>query len=226
MAIAIQRAPRLRDQVYQAVRQMLRDGTFHDFRIAEETLADRLQVSRTPIREALFQLCREGVLEDTGRGYRVPALTADDVRQIMQLRRLIEPAIAGAIIAKRDDILAAGLRDAVAAEARALDSSMSTAFIAANARFRDLFLSGADNRRMTQMMETIDDQVGRLRQQTLGPVENRKQTLEAHRAFIHALDMGDKESAERATHQLLDAAGAYYDRMWHGTETQVLAQAN
>jgi DNA-binding GntR family transcriptional regulator len=220
MTVLIQRAPRLRDQVYEAVRQMLRDGSFSDAPLTEEALAERLQVSRTPIREALFQLCREGVLEDAGRGYRTPTLTGDDVREIMQLRRLIEPAIARAIVKREDEQLIAALREAVATEARTSKDKNAAAFIAANARFRELFLSGAENRRMTQMMGTIDDQVARLRQQTLGPIENRQQALAAHRKFIDALGKSDADGAEKATHQLLDAAGAYYERIWRGAVSE------
>jgi DNA-binding GntR family transcriptional regulator len=70
------------------------------------------------------------------------------------------------------------------------------------------------------MMGTIDDQVARLRQQTLGPIENRQQALAAHRKFIDALGKSDADGAEKATHQLLDAAGAYYERIWRGAVSE------
>ncbi len=214
MTMALQRAPKLRDQVYQAVRTMLREGTFPESGLAEEDLAELLKVSRTPIREALFQLCREGVLEDAGRGYRVPEPTVEDVTEIMQLRRLIEPAIARSIVLGKDETLIANFRDAVGAEQKAVEIPDARAFIAANARFRANFLSGSGSRRITQVMQTIDDQVARLRQRTLGPVENRKATLDCHLAFLEALMRGDEDGAERAVHRLLDAAGAYYALTW------------
>ena len=193
---------------------MLRDGTFPDAGLAEEDLADQLQVSRTPIREALFQLCREGVLEDTGRGYRMPEPTADDVREIMQLRRLVEPAIAQTIVAAREPALVIAFQEAVAQEAKAINKPDAKAFIAANAKFRSHFLSGGGNRRITQLMETVDDQVARLRQRTLGPIPNRQITLDCHRAFLDALALGDKRAAENAINRLLDAAEAYYKLIW------------
>ena len=70
-------------------------------------------------------------LEDAGRGYRTPTLTGDDVREIMQLRRLIEPAIARVIVKRGDEQLIAALRDAVAIEARTSKDKNAAAFIAA-----------------------------------------------------------------------------------------------
>ncbi len=60
----------LRDQVYASL-ELIRGGHFPAAGAVEQDLAAQLKVSRTPLREALFQLCREGMLEDIGRGYRV-----------------------------------------------------------------------------------------------------------------------------------------------------------
>jgi DNA-binding GntR family transcriptional regulator len=208
-----QRAPRLRDQVYQTLRAMLRDGSYPETRLVEEELAIQLNVSRTPVREALFQLCREGVLEDTGRGYRRPELSAQDVQEIADLRRLLEPAMARAVVARTTPATLAEFAAVIAREAAAVEADPA-GFIAANAAFRVLFLESCGNRRLAQMMQIFDDQIARLRQATLGPLENRRVTLAAHRRFLAGLEAADAEAAAGAILDLLAAATRYYASVW------------
>ncbi|HLS10456.1 GntR family transcriptional regulator, partial [Lentibacillus sp.] len=59
-------------------------------RLTEEFLADKLQLSRTPIREALKQLESEGLTSSMKRGVRVRHYTKEDIKQIYDLRTLIE----------------------------------------------------------------------------------------------------------------------------------------
>jgi DNA-binding GntR family transcriptional regulator len=209
-----QRSARLRDQVYAAVRAMLRDGTYPENRLAEEQLALQLQVSRTPVREALFQLCREGVLEDTGRGYRRPELTVQDVREIVELRRLLEPAMARTVAAEASEAVRSDFRSIVGQEEAAARSSDPAPFIQANAAFRQLFLTACGNRRIEQIMQMFDDQIAQLRQVTLRPVENRLATLASHGRFLTALGTKDGEMAADAMLELLNAASLYYDTIW------------
>ena len=79
---AITRVP-LRDQVHHAiVDRILRDELRPGARISDTALARELGVSRTPIREALLRLEREGFLEaDIGRGFFVKPLSVREVRE-------------------------------------------------------------------------------------------------------------------------------------------------
>jgi DNA-binding GntR family transcriptional regulator len=73
----------LRDQVYQAILDRVHRGDLQPgTRVKDTTLASQLGVSRTPIREALLQLTREGVLQaDMGRGFRVGRLDPKEMRE-------------------------------------------------------------------------------------------------------------------------------------------------
>ena len=79
----ITRVP-LRDQVHHAVvDRILRDELRPGARISDTALARELGVSRTPIREALLRLEREGFLEaDVGRGFFVKPLSVREVREV------------------------------------------------------------------------------------------------------------------------------------------------
>lgn len=81
--MTITRAP-LREKVHAVlVRRILRDDLKPSSRLSDSTLAEELGVSRTPVREALVRLEREGFLEsDPGRGFFVKPLSAAEVRDI------------------------------------------------------------------------------------------------------------------------------------------------
>ena len=86
---------RLRDQVYNSFHEELKAGTLKPGeRLNELALAKRYGVSRTPVREALFQLAREGLLVSDERSFRLPTDTLDDLRDRIEVHMLIDPAVA------------------------------------------------------------------------------------------------------------------------------------
>jgi DNA-binding GntR family transcriptional regulator len=208
------RQRRLRDQVYVSLREMIRLGVFPEERAVEQSLAARLNVSRTPLREALFQLCREGVLEDTGRGYRQPALSREDIGDIVELRQMIEPAAAALAVSRATKAAYRALAREAAAERRAHKVHDVEAFIAANSRLRAELLAACGNRRLAQVLDTLGDQIQRLRRRTLHVAENRQATIMYHQRLLAAFREGDPEAARAAMHELLQAARTYYERIW------------
>ena len=90
----IQKAIPLREQVYEAILAQLRNGHYAPGeRVTEGRVAKDLDVSRTPVREAMGQLHRHGVLwAREGRGYVVPSPSEDEAIEIIMVRQLVEPA--------------------------------------------------------------------------------------------------------------------------------------
>jgi len=77
---AVAPSERLRDLVYRRMREELQSGVLAPgARLVETQLAEAYGVSRTPVREALLQLAREGVLAAEGRGYVVQVDTQKDI---------------------------------------------------------------------------------------------------------------------------------------------------
>src|SRR5688572_24202883 len=87
----VERGASLGDRVYELLREYLRTGqvTWGES-LREATLAARLGVSRTPVREALGRLASEGLVQAHGRSFTVPALTEQDLQDIYELRLLLE----------------------------------------------------------------------------------------------------------------------------------------
>jgi DNA-binding GntR family transcriptional regulator len=92
----VEREPLTRS-VYQVVVDMLMTHTLEPgARLSIEELARTLGVSQTPIREALPRVEADGlIIKEPGRSYRVaPLMAIDQVRELIELRMLIEPAVA------------------------------------------------------------------------------------------------------------------------------------
>jgi DNA-binding GntR family transcriptional regulator len=209
----LQRHPRLRDQVYDALRELLRSGEFPEAGIVENELAAHLNVSRTPVREALFQLCREGMLEDTGRGYRVPELSEIDMREIVEMRMMIEPQVVALAVERADPAALAALEAELAIEASSHEAGDVAAFASANGRFRAQLLASCSNSRISQILGVIDDQLQRLRLRTLVLAENRLVTLRGHEAILVALRRRDSRAAARSMRNILSAAARFYEKL-------------
>lgn len=91
------RSESLAQQGYSAIRRAIRDGKILRGQIfSESTLAESLGVSRTPVREALLNLFRDGVVEIVPkRGYRLARLDDDAINEIRLLRVALEQIVVG-----------------------------------------------------------------------------------------------------------------------------------
>lgn len=126
--MTISRSP-LREKVHAAlVRRILRDEVKPGSRLSDSTLAEELGVSRTPVREALVRLEREGFLEtDPGRGFFVKPLSATEVRDVYPVLWTLEimalracPVPSAALLAELERINAE-LREGVALPERRIE---------------------------------------------------------------------------------------------------------
>src|SRR5215475_9877818 len=91
----VRRAPPLAEQIYLQLKQLLRTGAFEPAqRLVDATIAQQLNVSRTPVREAFSRLAADGLLETKAGGFQVVTPTDQDMSEIFEMRRLLEPPAA------------------------------------------------------------------------------------------------------------------------------------
>lgn len=84
--------PHLHPELYRAILERILTGDLAaGQRLVEEDLADTYKVSRTPIRETLFALQKDGlVVRERNKGARVASFTADDVEELFDIRKALE----------------------------------------------------------------------------------------------------------------------------------------
>jgi len=204
----LQRPLALGDQVYQTLRAHLRDGTIVAGQPLQEVqLAEKLGVSRTPVREALTRLASEGLLASDGRSFVVPALTLKDVEDIYEVRFLLEPAAVRRVAETTTDAaVRAPLDEALAAAMAAYKAEDADAFREANIRFRNAWKDLVPNRRMVRAIEQYADHMMRIRALTLGDAKVRNIVLKGLKRIAEALAAGDGDAAAGAMRDHLGEA--------------------
>lgn len=128
--------------------------------LIEAELAGAYGVSKTPVREALSSLARGGLVEmDPFRGARVRNFTADDVREIYEMRALLEPFALEKAVPRMDendrDLLFSLLDDADAAAERKDLYDLSEL----NRNFHDALVTRCANGRIIETMDDVQDQL-------------------------------------------------------------------
>lgn len=156
--------------------------------LAESAVAKRLGVSRVPVREALFALEREGLVEfsPTGRAF-VKALTPQDFEELYVLRLALEPLASRlAAPALKADILK--LEKNLAATRRARSVQEVTLL---DLEFHQLILEASGNARLLKLWRSLRGELelwlGRLhRSHQLQTKETLKETVDAHQSIVES----------------------------------------
>ena len=83
---------RLADDVYEQILSAILSGEiFPGERLIQETIANQIDVSRTPVREALLRLEQEGILEAAGRGgFQIRDISEREIRDLYTVREAVE----------------------------------------------------------------------------------------------------------------------------------------
>ena len=99
------RTSSLADLAYERLTEALLSGELAPGdRLVQDALALRLGISRTPLREALQRLEREGTIRSAGaRGHVVPELTAEDIAHLYEVREAVEGQAARLVAARAPD---------------------------------------------------------------------------------------------------------------------------
>ncbi len=204
---AVQRPQSLRQQVYERLQTALRAGEYRpNQRLTEIGIAEALGVSRTPVREALGLLSREGLLSPMPHGgFKVPDLQADDLNDIFELRYLLEPYAAGLAARNADHEGVTGMHAAIQTEKRCLTDSDNIAFEQASQNFRSRLFGMAGNRRLAAAISQIEGHAQFLQSENFDDWKTRTEMISAQEQILEAVRMRHAENAAKATRALLTA---------------------
>jgi len=165
----------------------------------EQEAAERLGMSRTPVREAMIRLEQEGIVELRSRhGMRVMPISAADMQEIYEVLTALESA-AAAIVAARglDDARLNELRSAVDEMDQALANDDLLRWSQADERFHLLLVEMSGNNRIRNFVRQVWAQSNRARLLTLRlrpkPIGSNKD----HAALVDAIARRDPEAAKR-----------------------------
>ncbi len=187
--------------VTTALRDAIVSGRFEaGERLVETELAEQFGTSRGPIRDALAELERTGLVELRPRkGSFVRTLTATDVAEVYSLRITLESmAIRTAIEAGRGDTIGPELLDALAVAHAESTNGDGSAIGMADIALHRAVVAAAGHQRLLDAWEALADQT-LLMMATLPSVAPDIQgPMGAHRAIVDALSSGDADVAVAA----------------------------
>lgn len=190
--------------VYESLRAMVMTGGIrYDERVAESQLAERLGVSRTPVREALQRLESDGLVRAQGRGIRLRMLSADELMELYSARAGLEgwAAFQAAQRVHRGEVPPARLAmlDTLAAETHELTVSGDLArAVEANRAFHEAMAALADNQVISGTLKRWWDQIVISTRRSLQSPERTQSVHAEHGVILRALRSGDAAAARAA----------------------------
>ena len=188
----LSKAMSLREQIYEHLRERINTGklTFED-RLVDVDVANEFGVSRMPVREALMQLVHNGMIESTTRGFVLRRFTEQEIIEIFQIRRLLEPTAAAGASSNMTELALRQMCGALDACEHAHKAGDATAFILANATFRRTWIARVPNTQLASAISRYIDHVQAVRLNTLPSATVRNDVL-ARMRMIHEAFRGGK----------------------------------
>ena len=195
----------LDESVYDAVRASILSGELRPGDpLVEAQLSADMGISKTPVREALIRLTRDGLVEqEQHRRSRVATPTLDDVRNVCELRRWVEGANAADAARRRDPELLEQLEATIVDGERALKRRDARRWAAAIEAFTDLLVEQSGNRYAGELLDRMRNVLALIGTISQGAPGRQSRSLEEHRAILEAIRAGDAKAAARATERHL-----------------------
>jgi GntR family transcriptional regulator of gluconate operon len=201
-------ADRIREQIVMG-------GFRQGEHLKEARIAEQLNVSRGPVREAFKILRAEGLLaEEPHRGTFVVSLTAKDVRDIYELRAALEELAARTVCRRRDPEALAKLRSLMADLRKAAVKNDPVAVSRADVQFHEGLCALSENSRVHEVfLRYVPTLRGLLRldEQIMPSMD---EVVQQHQPILDAIEAGDEDLAARLVREhCLQAAALLVERM-------------
>lgn len=205
------RQPHLRhgsrsEHVYRRLRDAIQQGEFKPgHRVMEIEVADWLNVSRTPVRDAIRRLEGEGMLEHEPRnGLVVARLDRQAVMELYAMREVLEGTAARLCARHASDMEVLDLLELVERE-RQMQGDFE-ALARHNLRFHEAIRRGAHNRYLVKSLAAVNDSMVLLGKPLMLLPHRAQAALAEHESIAQAIQRRDPEAAEAAARQHVRAA--------------------
>ena len=193
----------LRDVVFKTLRQGILTGELKPGeRLMEIHLADRLGVSRTPIREAIRKLELEGLVTMIPRkGAEVAQISAKNLKDVLEVRQALD-ALGVELACER--ITEEGLQELKEAcdyFAKVTATKDATIITKADVALHDVIIRATGNERLQQMISNLSEQMYRYRFEYIKDASYHTLLIEEHRRIYESVAARDKEQAVKEIQQ-------------------------
>lgn len=196
----------LRDVVFNTLRKAILTGELKPGeRLMEIHLANRLGVSRTPIREAIRKLELEGlVIMIPRRGAEVAQITEKSLKDVLEVRRALDALCAELACDRISDEEKENLRQACSAFERATATGDATKIAAADVAFHDIIVHATGNTRLIQLINNLSEQMYRYRFEYIKDETGHDNLVNEHRMIYESIIGQDRAGAAEAAKLHID----------------------
>jgi DNA-binding GntR family transcriptional regulator len=189
---------RLVDEVVDVIRDRIYDGRYAPGEpIRQEQLATELEVSRTPLREALRMLEREGLVKVApGRGLRVVDADLPALVDAYEVREMIDGLAARLVARRRDGAVSGRLLDIARRQEAMLDPWRPSRYTTTNVEFHRIVVEACGNEHLVSQLPLV-----RMTSQIFTPLrlltaERAREAVAQHLLIAEAIAAADEEAAE------------------------------
>lgn len=196
----------LRDVVFNTLRQAILRGELKPGeRLIEIQLANKLGVSRTPIREALRKLELEGLVNMVPRkGAEVADITEKSLRDVLEVRKALEELSVQLACEKITEEEIEELKRVAERFKDTLDDQDVTKIAEADVAFHDVIYTATDNQKLILLLNNLREQMYRYRVEYLKKEEAYPQLIAEHEELIDNISKRNKEEATRIMCEHID----------------------
>lgn len=196
----------LRDVVFNTLRQAILTGDLKPGeRLMEIHLADKLGVSRTPIREAIRKLELEGLVTMIPRrGAEVAQITEKSMMDVLEVRRAMDALCTELACVRISEEETEALGKACEAFEEAVAGKDIKVIAKADVAFHDIIVQATGNLRLVQLINNLSEQMYRYRFEYLKDTSCHQGLIAEHRVIYESIVKKDKEAASQAAKLHID----------------------
>lgn len=214
----------LRDVVFNTLRKAILTGELKPGeRLMEIHLANRLGVSRTPIREAIRKLELEGlVIMIPRRGAEVAQITEKSLKDVLEVRRALDALCAELACDRINTEGAHQLKKACDEFERATETKDATVIAKADVELHDIIVQATGNQRLIQLINNLSEQMYRYRFEYIKDENRHDNLVNEHRMIYESIIRRDKERAAQAARIHIDNQERSIIRQIHFEQAQAV----
>lgn len=196
----------IRDIAYEQLKHAIISGEIPaGSRIVETAYAEKLHISRTPLREALRKLERDGLVEYVlHRGVLVRAFTLNDIDEIFTIRNAMMMLLLPSIVANVNEEALQKLREILKEMDLAQEQANADKLATLNRAFHGTIEHLSDKLRILRVIESQEDYIIRFSSMTIASIVRRSNAHLEHHEMLALLENRDLEGLKQLMHHHLN----------------------
>ncbi len=204
------------DQIFEQLEKDILSGKYQRGEVLSELrLSKEMNVSRTPIREALLRLAQENILQETGRGMVVIGITNDDMLDMYDIRLHLEGEAARRAAVSITDEQLAQLQELTELQRFYINkqgNSSSEHTKNLDSQFHEVLYAASGSKSYTEVLVRLHKKMSKFRMASVSKQSRALQSNDEHMEICRAMALHDPDAAEDA---VLKHVRNAMDRMEH-----------